>query len=54
MEGDRLCRCTVQSVGISIHSLRMEGDAVRGNQWWLYDISIHSLRMEGDPQWEII
>ena len=40
--------CT--SDGISIHSLRMEGDPLFFKAFcMLYLISIHSLRMEGDP-----
>ena len=36
---------------ISIHSLRMEGDPKKINDYVIIDISIHSLRMEGDiPQ----
>ena len=34
--------------GISIHSLRMEGDSEYRNYAYIYGISIHSLRMEGD------
>ena len=38
-----------QWCSISIHSLRMEGDApVSGLYDAFYGISIHSLRMEGD------
>ena len=33
---------------ISIHSLRMEGDAGMLPRDWQCHISIHSLRMEGD------
>ena len=36
-------------IGISIHSLRMEGDMVLLDTYCIYlRISIHSLRMEGD------
>ena len=35
-------------IGISIHSLRMEGDLVHLPGSVLTSISIHSLRMEGD------
>ena len=34
--------------GISIHSLRMEGDGAITTPGYVGDISIHSLRMEGD------
>ena len=34
--------------GISIHSLRMEGDLVLVAVFTMSSISIHSLRMEGD------
>ena len=34
--------------GISIHSLRMEGDRNSRQRRNIMDISIHSLRMEGD------
>ena len=34
--------------GISIHSLRMEGDPEKRQGCRHYRISIHSLRMEGD------
>ena len=37
-----------QSDHISIHSLRMEGDVVSGQNAEGNTISIHSLRMEGD------
>ena len=37
-----------RAVGISIHSLRMEGDAVTVRCMGTSPISIHSLRMEGD------
>ena len=37
-----------QEVDISIHSLRMEGDACSGSCAGGFVISIHSLRMEGD------
>ena len=40
------------SFGISIHSLRMEGDLIPNiNHSNTPPISIHSLRMEGDPEW---
>ena len=49
MEGDSL---EVQKmkieVGISIHSLRMEGDEALSPLGEKFGISIHSLRMEGD------
>ena len=35
--------------GISIHSLRMEGDPLTAQLETIAFISIHSLRMEGDP-----
>ena len=34
--------------GISIHTLRMEGDVSRIESEWAFLISIHTLRMEGD------
>ena len=36
--------------GISIHSLRMEGDGAITTPGYVGDISIHSLRMEGDSR----
>ena len=50
MEGD----CAVQGLPvashpISIHSLRVEGDATRAREPTDDAISIHSLRVEGDP-----
>ena len=36
---------------ISIHSLRMEGDAAVNNDFSAQLISIHSLRMEGDLEY---
>ena len=38
----------IRSVGISIHSLRMEGDVQITINFQFLNISIHSLRMEGD------
>ena len=38
-----------KNIDISIHSLRMEGDAIFIYNWYIVCISIHSLRMEGDP-----
>ena len=35
---------------ISIHTLRMEGDQVRGHTFDRHWISIHTLRMEGDAE----
>ena len=48
--GGRLCvnPSPVQEVTISIHSLRMEGDALCCSGLPFCGISIHSLRMEGD------
>ena len=49
MEGDDAD--TLEGIGgeiISIHSLRMEGDAIGNTEMVEYRISIHSLRMEGD------
>ena len=42
-QGEQLC-CP----GISIHSLRMEGDCIHSLSIQQLVISIHSLRMEGD------
>ena len=36
---------------ISIHSLRMEGDARFSGRFSIIPISIHSLRMEGDSKY---
>ena len=38
----------IHRFGISIHSLRMEGDGRSGDIRLMLGISIHSLRMEGD------
>ena len=48
--GGRLCRDCHAALhgGISIHSLRMEGDQPHPAPTFRPDISIHSLRMEGD------
>ena len=56
MEGDYLDLLREDYYLISIHSLRMEGDAARSSARRLpTGISIHSLRMEGDwmarPRW---
>ena len=40
--------------GISIHSLRMEGDGAITTPGYVGDISIHSLRMEGDSKENIV
>ena len=37
-----------QYLSISIHTLRMEGDVVKGFEGDNLEISIHTLRMEGD------
>ena len=49
MEGD-LCKCESERVKaeISIHALRVEGDARAETLERLIDISIHALRVEGD------
>ena len=36
------------SKAISIHALRVEGDAKNGTLFYLHSISIHALRVEGD------
>ena len=49
MEGDYRHPCQLVNTGISIHSLRMEGDLTLCRMPTLsLPISIHSLRMEGD------
>ena len=49
MEGDwRQNIISTTPKGISIHSLRMEGDETKNRLKNLRIISIHSLRMEGD------
>ena len=49
MEGDPPDCYNNPVLGISIHSLRMEGDTVLSQSWFAsFPISIHSLRMEGD------
>ena len=49
MEGDLPKRCyNSDEIRISIHSLRMEGDAFCVTIGVRTVISIHSLRMEGD------
>ena len=49
MEGDVSFLLRFQSMCISIHSLRMEGDyKIVLNGTYGISISIHSLRMEGD------
>ena len=52
MEGDwRQNIISTTPKGISIHSLRMEGDETKNRLKNLRIISIHSLRMEGDRLW---
>ena len=49
MEGDSATVLgTLRAIEISIHSLRMEGDKSKIDDWLEHFISIHSLRMEGD------
>ena len=48
MEGDRESFRPIPSIGISIHTLRMEGDDDLHNFAMHCQISIHTLRMEGD------
>ena len=49
MEGDNLARAFNMSEAISIHALRVEGDAIMPKYNMLYtQISIHALRVEGD------
>ena len=49
MEGDGLVLVPLVVHGISIHTLRMEGDHwLLGGDVGGYDISIHTLRLEGD------
>ena len=51
MEGDNgWVGCPILVYGISIHTLRMEGDAGIGRFAHLFTISIHTLRMEGDDK----
>ena len=49
MEGDDYMKLTgLMPLGISIHTLRMEGDAQGRIPGGAGQISIHTLRMEGD------
>ena len=49
MEGDHGGKVRICQRGISIHSLRMEGDHTKYKLVYMQTlISIHSLRMEGD------
>ena len=54
MEGDGAGRRFRFGGGISIHSLRMEGDFPSTVPLLPPDISIHSLRMEGDERYPVI
>ena len=40
---------TAAHVNISIHALRVEGDAEDVADYYGEEISIHALRVEGDP-----
>ena len=49
MEGDLYRAAIVPPMfRISIHALRVEGDAKNGALFYLHSISIHALRVEGD------
>ena len=48
MEGDGFLEAVDDTVAISIHTLRMEGDERLCLQQGKIQISIHTLRMEGD------
>ena len=49
MEGDVLTKTEKsESMRISIHALRMEGDRIQSRRRHPPAISIHALRMEGD------
>ena len=48
MEGDDLLRLGILHDGISIHTLRVEGDQCADSIGVVEVISIHTLRVEGD------
>ena len=48
MEGDKQWAAKEKSQIISIHALRVEGDAVMMMDDEIREISIHALRVEGD------